>query len=213
VFTGIIQDIGRVAGIEAHGEDLRMAIAVSNLRLERQAIGDSIAVSGVCLTVCAFTAQGFAADLSRETLDVTTAGSWQVGQPVNLEPALRLGDALGGHLVSGHVDGVAELLERSKDERSERLRFRVPRALGRYIARKGSVTLDGVSLTVNDVAGDCFGVNLIPHTLMHTTLGTTAIGAGVNLEVDQMARYAERLLGDDVAGEAAPLRGAGLRSI
>ena len=212
MFTGIIQDIGQVASIEAHGQDLRLAVAVSSLRLDAQAIGDSIAVSGVCLTISAFIEQGFVADLSRETLDVTTAGDWRAGQRVNLEPALRLGDALGGHLVSGHVDGVAELLERTPDERSERLRFRAPRALARYIARKGSVTLDGVSLTVNDVAGDCFGVNLIPHTLLHTTFGTTAIGAGVNLEEDQMARYAERLLGDEAA-DAAPRRGASLKSI
>jgi len=190
-----------------------MIVAVAALRLDRQAIGDSIAVSGVCLTACAFTERGFVADLSRETLDVTTAGSWRVGQRVNLEPALRLGDALGGHLVSGHVDGVAELLERAPDERSERLKFRVPRALARYIARKGSVTLDGVSLTVNDVAGDCFGVNLIPHTLTHTTFGTTAIGASVNLEVDQMARYAERLLGDDAVDAQAPRRGAALKGL
>lgn len=213
MFTGIIQDIGQVLSIEAHGQDVRMAVAVSALRLDRQAVGDSIAVSGVCLTICAFIEQGFVADLSRETLNVTTVGSWRVGERVNLEPALRIGDALGGHLVSGHVDGVAELLERDPDERSERLKFRVPRALARYIARKGSVTLDGVSLTVNDVAGDCFGVNLIPHTLTHTTFGTTAVGASVNLEVDQMARYAERLLGDEAADAAAPRRGAGLRSI
>lgn len=213
MFTGIIQDIGRVSSIEPHGQDVRMAVAVAGLRLDRQAVGDSIAVSGVCLTVCAFIEQGFVADLSHETLNVSTAGSWRVGQRVNLEPALRIGDALGGHLVSGHVDGVAELLERAPDERSERLKFRVPRALARYIARKGSVTLDGVSLTINDVAGDCFGVNLIPHTLTHTTFGTTAVGASVNLEVDQMARYAERLLGDEAADAAAPRRGAGLRSI
>jgi riboflavin synthase len=213
VFTGIIQDIGQVASIESHGQDLRMAVAVSSLRLDTQLIGDSIAVSGVCLTISAFIEKGFVADLSRETLDVTTAGSWRVGQRVNLEPALRMGDALGGHLVSGHVDGVAELLERTPDERSERLKFRVPRALSRYIARKGSVTLDGVSLTINEVSGDCFGVNLIPHTLSHTTFGTTAVGAAVNLEVDQMARYAERLLGDDAADAATPRRGAGLRSI
>jgi riboflavin synthase len=213
VFTGIIQDIGQVASIESHGQDLRIAVAVSSLRLDAQAIGDSIAVSGVCLTISAFIEQGFIADLSRETLDVTTAGSWRIGQRVNLEPALRMGDALGGHLVSGHVDGVAELLERAPDERSERLKFRVPRTLSRYIARKGSVTLDGVSLTINEVSGDSFGVNLIPHTLSHTTLGTTTVGAAVNLEVDQMARYAERLLGDDADDAATPRRGAGLRGI
>lgn len=213
MFTGIIQDIGQVSGLEPHGQDLRLAVTVAALQLDRQAIGDSIAVSGICLTVCAFMPQGFVTDLSRETLDVTTAGSWRVGQRLNLEPALRMGDALGGHLVSGHVDGVAELLERAADERSERLKFRVPRTLARYIARKGSVTLDGVSLTVNEVAGECFGVNLIPHTLTHTTFGTTAVGASVNLEVDQMARYAERLLGDEAGEATAPRRGTGLRSI
>lgn len=203
MFTGIIQDIGELANIEAHGRDLRLVISVRNLRLNDQSVGDSIAVSGVCLTISEFTADGFSADLSRETLEVTTAGSWRVGHSVNLEAALRLGDALGGHLVSGHVDGVAELIDRTPDERSERLRFRVPHALSRYIARKGSVTLDGVSLTVNDVVGDCFGVSLIPHTLTHTTFGAAALGSAINLEVDLMARYAERLLGDDAADAVA----------
>jgi riboflavin synthase len=203
MFTGIIQDIGELANIEAHGRDVRMVISVRKLSMASQSVGDSIAVSGVCLTVSEFTAEGFAADLSRETLDVTTAGSWRAGHRVNLEPALRMGDALGGHLVSGHVDGVAELIERTPDERSERLRFRVPRTLSRYIARKGSVTLDGVSLTVNDVAGDCFGVNLIPHTLTHTTFGAAIVGDVINLEVDLMARYAERLLGDSATGAVA----------
>lgn len=192
MFTGIVQTVGIVAAVEARAGDLRLSVDAS---LERMQLGDSIAVAGVCLTVTARTALGFAADVSRETLSLTTIGRWQSGERVNLETALRAGDALGGHLVSGHVDGRAELLVRSADARSQRLRFRAPAALARYIARKGSVTLDGVSLTVNDVDAADFGVNLVPHTLAVTTLGALTVGASVNLEIDVMARYAERLLG------------------
>jgi riboflavin synthase len=180
MFTGIVNCIGAVtaAGIDA----------------ARRQLGDSVAVAGVCLTVAGLTPRGFSADVSRETLAHTTIANWRAGQHVNLEAALRAGDLLGGHLVAGHVDGCAELLERSGDARSQRLRFRVPEALRRYLARKGSVTLDGVSLTVNEVDGAAFGVNLIPHTLQVTTLGDLQPGAQLNLEVDLMARYAERLL-------------------
>ena len=159
------------------------------------ALGDSVAVAGVCLTVAERAPRGFIADVSRETLALTTIGQWRAGARVNLEAALRASDALGGHLVLGHVDGRAELLERSGDARSQRLRFRAPAGLQRYLARKGAVALDGVSLTVNDVDAADFGVNVVPFTLAATTLPDLQLGAQVNLEVDLMARYAERLLG------------------
>jgi riboflavin synthase len=196
MFTGIIQDVGEIRAIEPRGGDLRLGVGVTRLELAGHALGDSIAVAGVCLTVAGLSERGFLADVSRETLALTTVGSWQVGRRVNLEPALRAGAALGGHIVSGHVDGVAEVLSRTPDARSERLRLHAPRQLARYIARKGSVTLDGVSLTVNDVDGESFGVNLVPHTLVVTTLGELQPGGRVNLEIDVIARYAERLLAD-----------------
>jgi riboflavin synthase len=170
---------------------------VDRLDLSRTAIGDSIAVAGVCLTVVALQPRAFSADVSRETLSLTTIGDWRVGRRVNLEPALRAGDALGGHLVSGHVDGVAELCERADEARSQRFRIRVPPALARYVARKGSVALDGVSLTVNAAEQQEFEVNLVPHTLAVTTLAGLAVGERVNLEVDVIARYTERLLAAD----------------
>lgn len=193
MFTGIIQSIGGVVVVEARGGDVQLGIEAAEVDAARRQPGDSVAVAGVCLTVAGLTPRGFVADVSRETLAHTTIGRWREGQRVNLEPALRAGDALGGHLVSGHVDGCAELLGRSSDGRSERLRFRVPAGLERYVARKGSVTLDGVSLTVNDVDGRDFDVNLIPHTLAATTFGALQPGALVNLEIDIMARYVERL--------------------
>jgi riboflavin synthase len=199
MFTGIVQDTGTVAALTPRGGDVRLAIRVGRLDLSRTAIGDSICVQGCCVTAVALTAQGFEADLSRETLGLTTLGGLAVGATVNLEPALRAGDALGGHLVSGHVDGVATVVSRSADARSTRMVFEAPGALARFIARKGSVALNGVSLTVNEVEGVQFGVNLIPHTLEMTTLGELVPGSSVNLEIDQVARYVERLAGYDRA--------------
>lgn len=196
VFTGIVQDIGRVRAVEPRGGDVRLQIEVQELLLERLRLGDSVCVSGACLTVIALGAQSFAADVSRETLTVTTLGELAAGSRVNLEAALRAGDALGGHLVSGHVDAVGEVLEVRVDARSTRVRIRVPQPLARLVARKGSVTIDGVSLTVNEVQGTDFGVNLIPHTQSVTTLGALRAGVRVNFEVDQIARYVERLLGE-----------------
>ena len=193
MFTGIVQAMGSIESAEARGGDLRLGVDASGIDAARRQMGDSVAVAGVCLTVAGLTPRGFVADVSRETLEHTTIGSWRVGTRVNLEPALRAGDALGGHMVSGHVDGRAELLSMSGDARSQRLCVRVPAGLERYVARKGSVTLDGVSLTVNDVDGREFGVNLIPHTLEVTTLGALKAGAQLNLEIDLMARYVERL--------------------
>jgi len=194
LFTGIVQDLGTVVERETRGGDLRLVIAFAQIDESRIGLGDSICVQGCCLTVAARAGATFAADLSRETLSLTTLGELEVGAPVNLEPALRAGDALGGHLVSGHVDAVARVTSVEADARSRRLTVGVPQSLARYIARKGSVTVDGVSLTVNEIAGASFGVNLIPHTLAVTTLGALEAGAAVNLEVDQLARYVERLM-------------------
>jgi riboflavin synthase len=193
MFTGIIQDVGRIQQREVHAGDMRLTIAVDRLNLARVAVGDSICVQGVCLTVTALTEHSFAADVSRETLSLTTLGELEHLAAVTLEPALRAGDALGGHLVSGHVDGVATVIAATPEARSCRLTIQAPAALARYIARKGSVALDGVSLTVNEVDETRFGVYLIPHTLAVTTLGRLTNGARLNLEIDQVARYIERL--------------------
>jgi riboflavin synthase len=194
MFTGIVQDVGHVSACEPRGGDTRLTIRVDRLDLGRAALGDSICVQGCCITVIHIADKSFQADLSRETLALTTLGDLELGASVNLEPALRAGDALGGHLVSGHVDGLARVIERTLDARSMRLTFAAPQQLARYIARKGSVTIDGVSLTVNEVEGANFGVNLIPHTQQVTTLGALDVGMRVNLEIDQVARYVERLL-------------------
>ncbi|MFM8585774.1 MAG: riboflavin synthase [Gammaproteobacteria bacterium] len=199
MFTGIVQDVGRIVTLERRGGDVRLRIAVDRLPLATTRAGDSIAVSGVCLTALEIDAQGFSADVSNETLSLTTLGALEVGRRVNLEPALKAGDALGGHLVSGHVDGLGEVLEVREDARSVRMRFGCPPALAKYFARKGSVAIDGVSLTINDVGPTEFSVNLIPHTQDVTTLGEFTPGRRVNLEVDQVARYVERLLDPQVA--------------
>lgn len=193
MFTGIIEALGRIESIDRIGGDARMRIAAPGYLAGVQR-GDSIAVNGVCLTATACSADAFCADLSGETLKLTTAGIWTAGEQVNLERALTPAKPLGGHLVSGHVDGIGRVLERYEDARSWRFRFEAPGALARYIARKGSICIDGVSLTVNEAENTCFGVNIIPHTLSHTTLGARAVGDRVNLEVDLVARYLERLL-------------------
>jgi riboflavin synthase len=198
MFTGIVQEIGVLRRIETRGttgamEDQRIEVGFAGVARERLNLGDSICVDGVCLTVTELGATSFHADVSGETLRVTTLGAKREGARVNLEPALRAGDSLGGHWVSGHVDGVAEVVGTSNDARSLRVEFAAPKPLARYIARKGSVTLDGVSLTVNEVDGHKFSVNLIPHTLEVTTLGELEVGVRVNLEIDLLARYVERL--------------------
>lgn len=197
MFTGIIQQIGTLAGREARDGDARLVIDAAGLDLAQVQPGDSIAVSGVCLTVVTLDGPRFAVDVSNETLSCTTLGDLEVGAPVNLECALRLADRLGGHLVSGHVDGVGRVFDMQPDARSQRWRFEAPQALARYIAAKGSICIDGVSLTVNEVDGATFGVNLIPHTIDNTTFASRRIGDAVNLEVDLIARYTERLLSAD----------------
>lgn len=192
MFAGIVQAVGRIERAEPLDKGVRLTIDTTTLGLADAEIGDSIAVSGACLTVTSIAGSRFTADVSRETLDCTT-GLAAPGA-VNLEKSLRLNDRIGGHLVTGHVDGVGEVRAFEKDGESMRLVVRVPEELARYIARKGSVTIDGVSLTVNRVDGAEFEVNLIPHTLEVTTLARIAPGAKVNLEVDLLARYLERLL-------------------
>ncbi len=194
MFTGIVQDLGRIIGSEARGGDLRVTIECSQLDMSRLQVGDSICVQGCCVTATTVAQRSFAADLSRETLALTTLGQLKVGAAVNLEPALRAGDPLGGQLLSGHVDGVGELRACSADARSLRLSIAVPAALERFLAPKGSIAVDGVSLTINSAAAQSFDVNIIPHTQAVTTLGALAVGARVNLEVDQVARYLARLL-------------------
>lgn len=210
MFTGIIQDVGRIRAVEPRGGDLRLVVEAAGLPLAGARPGDSIAVNGVCLTAVSIDGSTFAADVSRETLSLTTLSECRAGTRVNLEPALRAGDALGGHLVSGHVDGIGEVVETQDDGRSVRVAFRAPTELLRYFARKGSVAVDGVSLTINDVRDEHFAVNLVPHTLDATTFRELAPGRRVNLEIDTIARYVERLLAaDEPPGrEPAPPRRA-----
>lgn len=194
MFTGIVTDVGRVTVLEPRGGDVRLAVAVDRLDLSRVAVGDSIAVAGVCLTVVERGADHFAADVSPETLARTTLGGLSVGDPVNLEPALRVGDPLGGHLVSGHVDAVGRVRAISDEGRGQRWWFEAPPAVLRYVAWKGSIAVDGVSLTIADLDEAGFAVALIPHTIAATTFRVRRAGEPVNLEVDTVARYVERLL-------------------
>lgn len=194
MFTGIIQAVGEIVAVESVGGDARLRIDTGVLDLAGAGLGDSIAVNGVCLTAVEFSPGGFVADVSQETLSLTTLGNARQGSRVNLEPALTLATPLGGHLVSGHVDGIGRLLSMDPDARSTRMEFEVPIELSRYVARKGSITIDGTSLTVNAVEGEKFSVNIVPHTLERTIMGGYTAGAHVNLEVDLVARYLERLL-------------------
>ena len=204
MFTGIIAAIGEVAELQRRGGDVRLRVSTGKLDLSDVALGDSIAVNGVCLTAVTLADDGFAADVSRETLSLTSLGQLQSGSRVNLEKALTLGTRLGGHLVSGHVDGMGTILERHDDARSVRFTVEAPRELARYIARKGSISVDGISLTVNAVDGARFALNIVPHTLQETIMDGYRAGTRVNLEVDLVARYLERLLlGEQAADPAA----------
>lgn len=194
MFTGIIETTGTVRNIRESGGDWRLTIASDGIDFSTVALGDSIAVSGVCLTAVETAARHFVADVSRETLACTTLQDWRTGELVNLELALMPTSRLGGHIVSGHVDAVGEVVARRQDGRSERLDIQVPPELARYIAHKGSVCIDGVSLTVNEVSARGFGVNIIPHTAERTTLHLFQPGRRVNIEVDVISRYLERLL-------------------
>ena len=198
MFTGIVSTKGSILQITPTGGDSRLRIGCGTIEKRHFRVGDSIAVSGVCLTMLEPEETGFSADVSNETLELTTLGNLGPGQQVNLELAMGLEDRLGGHMVSGHVDGKGRLLSRRKDARAERFEFEVPAGLARYVAKKGSICIDGVSLTVNEVDGARFAVCLIPHTLEVTTLGNLQAGDEVNLEVDLIARYLERLTDPDL---------------
>jgi riboflavin synthase len=194
MFTGIVQGVGTVRALVPRGGDATLTIDTGPVSLTDIELGGSISVGGVCLTATRFDASSFDADVSRETLSLTTLGGWSAGTRVNLEKALLAGQALGGHYVTGHVDGVGTVVARHDDARSVRVEVAVPPELARYVARKGSICIDGASLTVNGASGDRFDVNLVPHTLEVTTLGGLRPGSRVNLEVDIIARYVERMM-------------------
>ncbi|MGA2343144.1 MAG: riboflavin synthase [Steroidobacteraceae bacterium] len=194
MFTGIIIATGRIVSTADRGGDIELGIDAAGLDLARIAVGDSVCVQGVCLTATRLDGTRFCADVSGETLAKTTLGLLKNGSRVNLEPSLRAGDPLGGHLVSGHVDAVGRLAAVAEEARSRRLQFELPEGLMRFVAPKGSICIDGVSLTVNEVEGRRFGVNIIPHTYQVTTLGELAPGSHVNVEIDVIARYLDRLV-------------------
>jgi riboflavin synthase len=200
MFTGIIKAKGTISAMDKRGGDVRLAVRSDGLPWSEYEIGESIAVNGVCLTAVALHEDGFDTDVSVETLDVTALGDLQVGSAVNLEPSISLGERLGGHLVSGHVDCTGKVVSRSSDARSIRLAIEIPREYARYVAKKGSVSIDGVSLTVNEVSVNIFELNIIPHTADVTIIGDYQQGTVVNVEVDLLARYLERLLDRDGDG-------------
>ena len=199
MFTGIIEAVGTVSALESRGGDLRVTIRSGQLDLGDVKLGDSIAVNGICLTAVALPGDGFVADVSGETMRRSAFVGLKLGSRVNLEKALTPTTRLGGHMVSGHVDGVGELLSLNNDGRSVKMRIQAPTELAKYIAEKGSITMDGVSLTVNAVDGEMFDLNIVPHTMQETTLVDFAVGQRINLEVDLIARYLERLLLGDKA--------------
>jgi riboflavin synthase len=196
MFTGIITDIGHIRGVEPGG-DPRYTIG-TRYDTSKIALGASIACSGVCLTVVETGPEWFKVQASAETLGLTTVKNWQAGTRINLELALKMGDELGGHLVSGHIDGVGRIVARGPENDSMRYTIEMPHEIERFVARKGSVTVDGVSLTVNEIADNRFGVNIIPHTQACTTFGAAGVGDAVNLEIDMLARYVARLVGKDI---------------
>jgi len=213
MFTGIIESIGKIAKMEKRGGDVRLHIATGKLDLSDVALGDSIAVNGVCLTAVVLPGDGFVADVSNETLSLTSLGQLSTGSPVNLEKALTMSTRLGGHLVSGHVDGLGEVIAKSEDARSIRFTVKAPDELAKYIAHKGSVTVDGTSLTVNAVKGAEFELNIVPHTAQETIMSEYEVGRKVNLEVDLVARYLERLLLGDKAANAYAESGLNMQKL
>ncbi|MEH6456367.1 MAG: riboflavin synthase [Cocleimonas sp.] len=208
MFTGIIQAVGTLSDLQPKGGDMALVVNTGKLDMSDVQLGDSIAVNGVCLTAVALSDSSFTADASRETLSLTSLGDLSKGSPVNLEKALTLQTRLGGHLVSGHVDGLGEVVARRNDGRSEWFNIKAPDSLAKYIAAKGSITIDGVSLTVNRVDGVHFEINIVPHTLQETVIGHYQAGTKINLEVDVIARYLERLLNQggmaDMASMSTP---------
>ncbi len=203
MFTGIIESIGTIKKIEKQSGDAKLTISVGQLDMSDVALGDSIACNGVCLTAIKFDNDSYTADVSGETLRLTTLGELAIGSPVNLEKALTPTTRLGGHLVSGHVDGIGEIISIKKDSRSIQYQIKAPQEIAHYIAKKGSICVDGVSLTVNEILDNIFALNLVPHTLSETTASDYQVRTKVNLEVDLLARYLERLLtGQKVATES-----------
>jgi riboflavin synthase len=201
MFTGIIEAVGRVQQITPRSGDVRLTIATGKLSLADVKLGDSIATNGICLTVVELTGQGFAADVSNETLRRTCLKTWQVGTRVNLEKALMPTSRLGGHIVSGHVDGLGEIISFKPDARSLQYQVRAPDSLAKYISEKGSITVEGISLTVNAIDGATFSLNIVPHTVQETNVGEWQTGSVVNLEVDLLARYLERLIMGEKAAQ------------
>jgi len=202
MFTGIIEAVGKVSELQQRGGDVRLCVLTGKMDLADVALGDSIAVNGVCLTAVDLPGDGFAADVSRETLSLTSLGQLKPGSRVNLEKALTLATRLGGHLVSGHVDGLGTVIARHDDARSVRFTIEAPQELARYIAQKGSISVDGTSLTVNAVDGRRFELNIVPHTLQETIMDSYVAGQRLNLEVDLVARHLERLLLGDKAAQS-----------
>jgi riboflavin synthase len=199
MFTGIISAIGKIAELEHRQGDVRISIHAPELGFEDVGLGDSIACNGVCLTAVELIDQGFIADVSVETLSLTTIEHWRVDTGINLEKAMQASDRFGGHIVSGHVDGIGEVVSLHEDARSWRFTIKAPANLAKYIAQKGSITVDGTSLTVNAVNGSEFELNIVPHTMIHTVISDYQVGSKVNLEVDLIARYLERLTATDQA--------------
>ena len=213
MFTGIIEAVGSVRAVTPQGGDIRLTIqttgsGMGDLPMADVHLGDSIATNGICLTVIEMGANYYVADVSGETLRHTTLGHWKTGTLVNLEKALLPTTRLGGHLVSGHVDGMGEVIVQRNDARSLYFEIKAPRELAKYLAHKGSVTVDGISLTINALAGDVLSLNLVPHTAKHTTINDWKVGSHVNLEVDVLARYLERLLLGDRAADTGAEGGA-----
>lgn len=212
MFTGIILAVGHISAIERRGGDCRLKIDTGKLSLKDTVLGDSIAVNGVCLTAVALGEHFFFADVSNETLSRTILKSATTGSKVNLELALTPTSRLGGHIVSGHVDGIATVAEKVTDGRSIRFKFKAPESLAKYIAEKGSICINGISLTINSVDNAYFSVNIVPHTLKETTLGDTEVGTEVNIEVDLLARYLERLMLGDTTKQHSPITEAFLQN-
>lgn len=206
MFTGLVEGLGWIKGIRRQGGDARLTVDTGGLGFDDVGEGDSIAVNGCCLTALNPGADGFEADVSAESLSLTTLGDLKTGDGVNLERSLTPSTRMGGHFVTGHVDGLARCVERRRDGASWRFAFELPSGLARYVARKGSVAVDGISLTVNTVSGPRFEVNIIPHTLERTNLDGCQVGSRVNIEIDLVARYLERLMGLDVRGPDGALR-------
>ena len=197
MFTGIISAIGKIAELEQRQGDVRVSIRAPELGFDDVRLGDSIACNGICLTAVEIIDQGFIADVSVETLSLTTIENWEVGTGINLEKAMQATDRFGGHIVSGHVDGIGEVVSLHEDARSWRFNIKAPQNLAKYIAQKGSITVDGTSLTVNAINGSELELNIVPHTMLHTIISDYQVGTKVNLEVDLIARYLERLTSSD----------------